>query len=92
MLFVLQFEGPEGGQAFLTHGTPEEGKGLRAESIGFEEVGLGEVDRVDLLHLGELGDLNCVEALQRNRSEIVVRDHHVTASADFVAPDELMLL
>ena len=64
--------------------------GFDAALVGDEVVRLLEVQRVDLVEVDELLDLDRVAPLRAQRLDLVVLDHHVLALRDLVAADDLV--
>ena len=55
------------------------------------EVGLLEVDRIDVAHLDELLDVHHLAPVAGGRLHLVVVEHHVLAGADLVTLDDVVV-
>jgi hypothetical protein len=63
---------------------------LRHRAVGHDEVGLLEVERVDLVRIDKLDEIDGVLGFHTDRLQLRGLDRHVTALSDLVALDDLV--
>ena len=75
----------------LLHGAHQQAVGLGGAGAGREVIGVVEVDRVDLVQVHELLDLDRARLLGVQCLELLGLDHHVLVRADLVALDDVVV-
>ena len=89
-LLRAHHEPPDRDLALLLHHVGEQAVGLRRFLVGHEEVGVLEVDGVDVDEVDEVLDLDLAARLRRQRRELVGLDDHVAARLELVALHDLV--
>ena len=91
MLALAHHEGPDCRQAGILHRTDEQGIDLLSSVLGDEVVAPLEVDRVDLVDLDEVGDVERVVALCTGSLEVFVVQFDELTLLDLVRLDDLVV-
>jgi hypothetical protein len=91
VLLVAENESRDGDLARVLHGLDEEGVGALGALVGPEVVGLLEVDRVDVVEIDEVLDLDRAGLLGVQLGELVAAEHHVLVRRVLVSLHDLLV-
>jgi hypothetical protein len=91
VLLVSQHEARDRDLALLLHRLDEQRVSLLGAGVGTEVVGLVEVDRVDLVEIDEVLDLDRAGLLRVELLELLAGQHDVLVGADLIALDDLLV-
>ena len=91
MLLVAEHEAGDRDLARLLHRLHEQRVGARGALVGTEVVGLLEVDRVDVVEIDEVLDLDRAGPLRVELGELVAAQDHVLVGRVLVALDDLLV-